>query len=846
MLARIFGGSSQVLFPSGRIKSNSHAAVLSAQGQATRPVARAVNPVGSAQPNAQLAGGLLHAFTQTAGVSNQGASLAASPATQAQALKAKLARITVVFRDLAQGRGNRIPLNHPLALQMYSLIDQLNAMSHPGQEPIVDAIEHGGASVQVDTFFLRNNPTKTLADMRAAARNTWIRTLWRGVNGYSLEPGHNDDLGFQLEHIAKVAAPIGAKAGLIIKVFDSQAETQNLEFTAQKVAQLIAKGHPLKIEFAIPFSDDSDPSGDPYTDPAYAQKFQALMELAEKYGLDANDVLFHLNASPFRGNRQMDLNNPYTDAFFEKKVSEALDLAIKYKIPAHLVYVSLKDMIGKLPPTRVNTLVPKLVAIKNAKLPGATLAYHGHDTGFTSATNRAFIQAAGDGAVVDAVGSIGGIDGSGFDNLRQLVRDARPDATPEQLKIIDEIEAVTQQLCDLFAATKPAKIFTGEQLRDCNIPGGGGASFDTAVRQTELAKQLNWTENQVVLLTGIALKPARKMSGYASQVTPGFLRMQEFAILLVAFLIKEKLLKPGMGFEDAQKVVLTPLTDDQVVRLVQTLNPTLKEFLRGEMPGPVHPMIRAMLGQRTGVSNAHLSSQLAAAKLAVEAQGICPIRDSAQFDAAVFEALVVGPRNWPISKAYEAEPSAAGLTKDQWRAQISSMMLARPGLLADEVRTRDYSSVGDLSVLREVARDLRGPTIAIADTAARSSYMPVASALSLAASSNGVEQIVPMAAPVRRSPQDLAIAGAQFKATQQVKYFAGLSPSARQAQLALVPEKTAHSWMAHAPRATKQLASTLPRLAGRVGGPAAAGLTALQVLSQVRQTKQQQQRLLSP
>jgi pyruvate/oxaloacetate carboxyltransferase len=91
--------------------------------------------------------------------------------------------INNVMRDLSQAKyANRIPLDHPRVLKVFSLWDSLNENG----PPLFGIIEMGGASVQVDENFLGKDYTETARAVRQAAPSTVIRPLWRGANSFLL------------------------------------------------------------------------------------------------------------------------------------------------------------------------------------------------------------------------------------------------------------------------------------------------------------------------------------------------------------------------------------------------------------------------------------------------------------------------------------------------------------------------------------------------------------------------------------------------------------------------------------------------------------------------------------
>ena len=189
-----------------------------------------------------------------------------------------------------------------------------------------------------------------------------------------------------------------------------------------------------------------------------------------------------------------------------------------------------------------------------------------------------------------------------------------------------------KRVAEKYSVRRVESLFSGHELRDFDIPGGGFASFSEAVKNAGIASKLDLSERDALLLAGNGLKAVAKLMGYPFAVTPGFQNKQIAALNLINNMIKEGTkLKPGMPIDDMIKNLLQELSDKEVETLfLQNLSKVVEEFLQGEMPADtlrkmgiettaqVHPVIRNKLGRREKLLTETAKSKLEAARKVVE------------------------------------------------------------------------------------------------------------------------------------------------------------------------------------------------------------------------------------
>ncbi len=474
-----------------------------------------------------------------------------------------------VLRDFSQGLyANRIPLNHPTALKIFGLLNELIKYNN-GTTKLGNG-EIGGADPQVSAVFRNADYMETYRQIRQVAQQITLRALWRGINGFLLEPSNEQDLRHLLTHLAQDVADselTGAqkKELLRIKIFDSQGNMDEVQSTINILRDLYNEGYPLCAEVAIPYS-----SGEIYTDELYVNKALDAARRLQAAGLPLNDCR-----------------------------------------------ISLKDMVGELDGETASRLLDKIIDALQANNLNIPIGLHLHDTGLAKLAYASAIETclAKDYPITIDTVECDTLDlqytnnnewkNTGFADFLAVnetlkERGINLDIPKEQLAIMKEIGHLTKDLAKEFDLVRVDSTLSGEELRKFHIPGGGFASFSKAVKSLELAKKFPLiTEAQTLQIAGYALIAVAKLMGEPFAVTPGFQNKQIAALNFLQNLMRENKLSADMSFEKIIEVIGIPLENDQVETLfLNRLSPVVKEFLRGEMPGPVHPVIREKLGKR--------------------------------------------------------------------------------------------------------------------------------------------------------------------------------------------------------------------------------------------------------
>jgi acetyl/propionyl-CoA carboxylase alpha subunit len=525
--------------------------------------------------------------------------------------KAKL-RVVSVYRDYFQVYyANGIPKDHPLSLKLARLFDKLRKTSNDNIE--FTAYEGGGAHPQVTVEKDKRDFLDVYRKLRKEAPWLPIRPLWRGANGFLLEPSHIDDLEFVLTEFAKAVAQSSLsdaekKELLRIKIFDSQGIIRETESSLEIVRRLRAKGYAVTAEMAIPYS--SGPA--------------------------------------------------YPDILYVEKVLDAARALKKFGIPPHESHISLKDMVGDLSKDAIKKLLPQILkALKREGLP-VPFGLHAHDTGLAEdcyiAAREVCLDPEFDYPLTIDTVECAPVDKSftgdkawkntGFASTlsmhKKLIAQGKPEGlglNVEQISIMEEMAETARDLSLLYKAKRADLSLTGEDCRDFRIAGGGFSSYSNAVGAMDLgkglAKQLGISEKNALKIAGYALMAVGVLMGQPHPVTPGFQNKQHAALNYLKNLIDAKEIKRGMSIKNMRECILRqgdnypPLTNKQVEDyFLKDLNPIVERFLTGEMPvetvndlrqkyekmgisadkilqlfGPpqpgVHPAIRAKFPRRT-------------------------------------------------------------------------------------------------------------------------------------------------------------------------------------------------------------------------------------------------------
>ncbi|MBL0318612.1 MAG: hypothetical protein IPP74_04895 [Alphaproteobacteria bacterium] len=486
-----------------------------------------------------------------------------------------------VFRDCSQGLyGNRIPLNDPNALEMFARLNSLSQLKSPSGMVAFGTIETGGAQPQVDLVFRNTDALEVMRQVRQAATDCTQRPLFRGANGFNLGPKSLEEIQFILTQLAENTAGSHLKSDnpelLRIKAFDSQGVIGEVESTVHMVSQLRNHGFPISIEVAIPYGNGAE------CDPL-----------------------------------QKDFN-PYPDEFYIEKVVAAAKLAEQYNIPEHAFRISLKDMAGELDSTSSARLFSKIISRFKEEGLTTKLGLHLHDTGLAADAYAAAIHVCHEQdwpIAIDTVERRGTETGfaSTLDvcNVLKETYNIYLGLTEEQQIKLAEIGEITDQLMDAYRVRRVQVNLSGEDLRFFKIPGGGLASFESAVQAAGISDQLGLSHDEAVKLAGHALIAVGRLMGNPFAVTPGFQNKQIAALNLLKNMIQQGFLQKGKDSNTLNNKVISLLTDEEVsTYFLKGLTDVVKEFLKGQMPSPVHHVVRAALPLREGLLTDGLVSSL--------------------------------------------------------------------------------------------------------------------------------------------------------------------------------------------------------------------------------------------
>ncbi|MGA2655002.1 MAG: hypothetical protein ABSF18_03360 [Gammaproteobacteria bacterium] len=527
-----------------------------------------------------------------------------------------------VFRDFSQGLyGNRIPLDDKDVLEIIKLWDELveESLNNPESAIIYDDWEVGGAHPQVTAEFTNRDFMEVYRLIRAVAPHTSLRPLDRSANVFMLAPLNEEDIEHIIKQLAQdIAHPkFGLKVKKIlkkllnVKIFDSQGIIAEMKSTLKIIAKL-RRG-----------------------------------EYKDELG---NNVEYLINAEtaiPYG-------NGPfYPKEIYLKKVEDSYNALLAAGLPINESRISLKDMIGQLDAKAVRELLPdiinKLKELQKDKGTEIPIGLHLHDTGCAL---EAYVEAIkickqelDYPIVIDTVEcdaykpeytGENAYKNTGFVSLRDLNQACLAQGIdlgikPSQLTKLDKMGEIAKRVAENYSVRRVESLFSGEELRDFDIPGGAFASFSEAVKNAGIAAKLDLSERDALLLAGNGLKAVAKLMGYPFAVTPGFQNKQIAALNLINNMIEAKLLQTDQPFDKMKQDLLKDLSDTEVEKLfLQNLSKVVEEFLQGEMPADtlrrmgiettaqVHPKIREKLGRREKLLTETVKSKLAEARKVVE------------------------------------------------------------------------------------------------------------------------------------------------------------------------------------------------------------------------------------
>ena len=414
--------------------------------------------------------------------------------------------INDIHRDCWQGKyGNRIPLDNPKQIEIYRLwaLLKLYNENHPGFS--YGAVEMGGADPQVSAVFRNVDFTKVMEEVAIGKKLTYdniiaqiskkdenyaeiikqkvedaitqnhdiagsvdidtseltIRPLWRGANGWMLEPKHRDEL----KHLIKQAAKDTARRHLLdpaknpeclrIKVFDSQDVIGEVESTVDIVKELQDEGYKIGVEVGLSYSQGK-------------------------------------NCDPELGDHE----DFYPDEFYVNKVREAAILLKEKNLPLDKCRISLKDMTGELSAEAAKRLFPKFIEVLKEEGVNIALGTHLHNTGLAK---DAYVEAIKACRKAEWPINVDTVDGkeyqTGFVSTLDLNEALQAEGielgmTDSEKAIIERITALTDELAEEYSVVRVDETLSGEEMRLYKIAGGAFKSMQAEVIRIDIAGKL--------------------------------------------------------------------------------------------------------------------------------------------------------------------------------------------------------------------------------------------------------------------------------------------------------------------------------------------------------------------
>lgn len=516
--------------------------------------------------------------------------------------------INDIHRDCWQGKyGNRIPLDNPKQIEIYRLwaLLKLYNENHPGFS--YGAVEMGGADPQVSAVFRNVDFTKVMEEVAIGKKLTYdniiaqiskkdenyaeiikqkvedaitqnhdiagsvdidtseltIRPLWRGANGWMLEPKHRDEL----KHLIKQAAKDTARRHLLdpaknpeclrIKVFDSQDVIGEVESTVDIVKELQDEGYKIGVEVGLSYSQGK-------------------------------------NCDPELGDHE----DFYPDEFYVNKVREAAILLKEKNLPLDKCRISLKDMTGELSAEAAKRLFPKFIEVLKEEGVNIALGTHLHNTGLAK---DAYVEAIKACRKAEWPINVDTVDGkeyqTGFVSTLDLNEALQAEGielgmTDSEKAIIERITALTDELAEEYSVVRVDETLSGEEMRLYKIAGGAFKSMQAEVIRIDIAGKLGVSQQEALHIMGHALIASRRLMGQPFGVTPGFQNTQIAALTLLDNMMKQEHIKKDMSFDTIKKQVIKRLSKDEINKFfIKNMKPVVQEFLRGNMPCKIDPTV---------------------------------------------------------------------------------------------------------------------------------------------------------------------------------------------------------------------------------------------------------------
>lgn len=521
-----------------------------------------------------------------------------------------------ITRDILQARFQNNPsLNGDLVGFIYRMLEYSNLKTGG----LVRKIERGGQEVQASGMRLGERFLNGVEAVSSKLPYSQTRYLNRGPNSWTVAPQSKETHAKILDLLVKysekplknVKVRDGFKGGIQVRVFDSQGITKEIEHVFEIVADLIKKGKKVSLEIAVPYDNLLD---------------KALLPLARTR------------------------KDPFTTQYFVKKFEEGVRSALAKGIPAESISICFKDMIGKMRPELVESLMQDVHAMllrveKEHKLPSGALhmALHLHETGHATATYKKAAEVAQRLQRVLYIDAGVGKSTEGFANMLELMRHFRDSGIHGYDRVTPGVERIFEAAERMMAhISRTNQHFAGSLdtlspavLRAGDVPGGGSSLFvSDSLRvliaagvverlkvnvqnvdafmalpegkkhekfkalQDAMAFDPEWSPKKKLdallsNLSAIASAALGEAGGDSNAVTPGHENRKNLALFIVKRFSEAGLFDSCENFWDVLDVVLDlkKHLSSAGTDLFEGCPDRLAEFMRGEFPSEMEPSL---------------------------------------------------------------------------------------------------------------------------------------------------------------------------------------------------------------------------------------------------------------
>ena len=434
------------------------------------------------------------------------------PAAKQSSAKSQTIGYCLTVRDWGQSlTNNRIPLDHPLLVRLYKLVNEFNAA---GPVRITSVEAPGGAQPQNDVICGRD-PLQSLRSLDSKLdKNVEARILVRGPYGVGLEALHPDDLSVVLRSLADSA---GARSGrrVVFKLFEAQNVPEEYATTMRILSAMRREGYNVACEAAICYTAD-----EAFDEDYYLNAGRKITRIAEK--IDP-EILERLTFKDMTGYANAD-----TDRIEEGSASAMARILMQ-------IAGEYRARTGRVLETGLHT----------------------HNTNFAESANVAASETVNDavrtkGLAATSAFVVDVMPGkSAFGDMREVMtqnaeKGAGLSPSERQLAILGEMEGIVQDLESFYAYTMKAdnKIWKREQLLHARLPSGAKVdAFNKAVLPAAkiLQETAGISESEAIRAVADMFPHVNRwlahQNGNASSVTPGAIRLYTLANVVLVSMV---------------------------------------------------------------------------------------------------------------------------------------------------------------------------------------------------------------------------------------------------------------------------------------------------------------------